>query len=310
MTHEVLIIDDSPAALAVAKARLAREGLSIRCADGGREGLAALEQALPDLVLLDVDMPDISGFQICQRLKSDARTSLVPIIFLTAADDVASKVRGLDLGAVDYVTKPFDAFELRARVRAALRTKRLQDLLVRHADIDPLTELNNRRVLDRRLDACWTRSRAAGAAFCFVIGDIDHFKTVNDTYGHRVGDEVLRAVAASLRDTVRVQDVPGRWGGEEFGIVVPNVSLDAATKVAERCRRAVAAVAIPIDGGEVRVTASFGVAESRPFTSVSQVVEAADAALYRAKDEGRDRVVPAPGVVAAPTPVRLVTPTR
>ncbi|KKL08451.1 hypothetical protein LCGC14_2575720, partial [marine sediment metagenome] len=176
----VLIIDDSPQALAIAKAHLAKEGLEVLCADNGRAGLATAKSCNPDLILLDLEMPDVSGFDVCRALKAAGDVCMVPIIFLTGSEDVEDKVRGLDMGAVDYVTKPFDAFELRARVRAALRTKRLQDLLIEHAQIDPLTELWNRRALMDRLSQEWSRLQRHGGSLAFVMADLDHFKRVND----------------------------------------------------------------------------------------------------------------------------------
>ncbi len=142
---KILVIDDSPDALAVAKARLARENLDVLCAGGGVEGLQIARRERPDVILLDLDMPDMSGFEVCRRLKADAELCMIPVIFLSGSGSLSDKVKGLDLGAVDYVTKPFDGVELQARVRAALRTKRLQDLLTKYAQIDPVTELWNRR---------------------------------------------------------------------------------------------------------------------------------------------------------------------
>ena len=142
---KLLIIDDSEDALEVAKTRLAKENLNICCADGGISGLEMAHTEVPDLILLDLDMPDMCGFDVCRVLKADPELCMVPVLFLSASSTPEDKVRGLDLGAVDYVTKPFDAFELCARVRAALRTKHLQDLLIEHAHIDPLTGLPNRR---------------------------------------------------------------------------------------------------------------------------------------------------------------------
>ena len=154
---KILIIDDSADALAVAKTRLAHEGHEILCAGGGREGLETAGRETPDLILLDVDMPDMNGFEVCRRLKENTATFSTPVIFLSGSGGIDDKVKGLDLGAADFVTKPFDAYELRARVRAVLRTKHLQDLLRECALIDPLTELPNRRALDERLRQEWAR---------------------------------------------------------------------------------------------------------------------------------------------------------
>ena len=293
---KVLIIDDSPDALALAKARLAPEGLDILCAEGARAGLDAAEREKPDLILLDVDMPNISGFELCRILKDDAELCMIPIVFLSGSDSVTDKVRGLDLGAMDYVTKPFDAFELRARVRAALRVKRLQDLLVEHARIDPLTGLPNRRALMDRLGLEWARVERHGGALAVVMGDIDHFKDVNDRYGHAMGDKLLRQVAKAIARQCRQTDMPARYGGDEFIIVAPGSAAEPTLRLAERCRRA--AEQIPFEIGDERIgqTATFGVADAAEATSPESLITAADEALYRGKASGRNIVVVASGV--------------
>jgi len=287
---KVLIVDDSPEALALAKVRLAKEGLELLCADGGRVGLEMARRWRPDLVLLDVNMPDMSGFEVCRELKADQELCMIPVIFLAGSSKPEDKVKGLDLGAVDYVTKPFDAFELRARVNAALRNKHLQDLLIEHAKIDPLTGLSNRRGLMDRLRREWSRIQRYGGALSFVMCDVDHFKRVNDTYGHAVGDRVLEAVAGAIASQCRQTDLPARYGGEEFAIIVPDEAVLGAARLAERCRRAVEAVDAHAQDMRGRVTASFGVADAVGADSPEAVVERADEALYLAKDRGRNRV--------------------
>jgi diguanylate cyclase (GGDEF)-like protein len=215
---------------------------------------------------------------------------MIPVIFLTGSERRDDKIRGLDLGAVDYVTKPFDPFELLARVRAALRTKHLQDLLVQHSQIDPLTELANRRALTERLKQEWARTRRAQGRLAFIMGDVDHFKRVNDTHGHHVGDRVLRHVAGAVAESCRTSDLPARYGGEEFAVVVPDQSVEGAERLAERCRREVELVSVDAEGEAVRVTASFGVADAADAGSPEHLIRLADEALYRAKEAGRNRV--------------------
>lgn len=287
---KVLIVDDSHQALRVAKARLAKEDVDIICADGGRAGLEAARSAKPDLILLDVDMPDMSGFDVCRILKTDPTTSMIPVIFLSGSGETRNKIKGLDLGAVDYVTKPFDAFELRARVRAALRTKRLQDLLVKQSHIDPLTELGNRGALTARLGKEWARRERHGNALAFIMCDLDHFKRINDDHGHGVGDKVLCQVARVIRSGCREMDFPIRYGGEEFAIVVSDECVEGAANLAERCRQGIEDIQLTAEGKIIQVTASFGVADAQRARSTEDLIEQADEALYRAKDGGRNRV--------------------
>jgi two-component system, cell cycle response regulator len=287
---KILIIDDDPDALEVAKIRLAKEGLEILCADGGATGLKIARRDRPDLILLDLDMPDMSGFDVCRNLKADMELCMIPVLFLSGASSPDDKIQGLDLGAVDYITKPFDAFELRARVRAALRTKHLQDMLFEHAHIDPLTGLPNRRALVERLQQEWARIERHGGRLSFIMADLDHFKKINDRYGHEVGDHVLQQVAGAISSQCRETDLPARFGGEEFGIVVPDGNGDTAVHLAERCRREIAKACVAVHDEMVTVTASFGVADVRGASSIEFLLRPADHALYHAKETGRDRV--------------------
>ena len=287
---KVLIIDDDPDALEVAKARLSKEGLDIVCAEGGVAGLKAARIEGPDLILLDLDMPDISGFEVCRNLKADAELCMIPVLFLSGSTTPEDKIFGQDLGADDYVTKPFDAFELRARVRAALRTKHLQDMLFEHAHIDPLTGLPNRRALMERLQQEWARIERHAGRLSFIMADIDGFKGVNDRYGHHVGDKILQQVAGVLSRQCRENDLPARLGGDELAIVVPGDNAAAAVHLAERCRREFAKTCFAVRQDTFAVTASFGVADSVGVTSLGALMRRADEALYRAKEAGRNRV--------------------
>jgi diguanylate cyclase (GGDEF)-like protein len=290
---KVLIVDDSEDSLAIAKARLAGEGVQIITAPDGPGALATARAQRPDLVLLDIDMPGMSGFEVLRRLKADTELCMIPVIFLSGSGGPEAKVQGLDLGATDYVTKPFDAFELRARVRAALRTKRLQDLLLEYARLDPLTALANRRAMEERLAQEWSRLARHGGRLSFLMADIDHFKAVNDRFGHPVGDLVLQDVARAMASHCRQTDLPARYGGEEFALIVPDVPADGAATLAERIRQTVEANSRLAGAAEVRVTVSIGVADSQGRHSPEELVSAADKALYEAKNAGRNRVVSA-----------------
>jgi diguanylate cyclase (GGDEF)-like protein len=297
-TPRVVIIDDSQPIHLLVRARLAGESLELFSADTGTAGLELVRRILPDLVLLDVEMPAPDGFEVCRQLKSDSATIGIPVIFLTGASSTQQKIKGLELGAIDYVTKPFDPAELRARVRAALRLKYLMDLLARKAQIDPLTGLWNRRFLDSRLDEAESLARRSGQPLSCVIADIDHFKSINDRFGHPFGDEVLRGVAGVMSDLVRTEDTLCRFGGEEFVLVLPNTPADGAVNLAERLREQVAGKAFQHKGTSVPVTASFGIAGYDPAATVP-MLDRADQALYAAKKAGRNRVAPTPAPRAA-----------
>jgi diguanylate cyclase (GGDEF)-like protein len=264
-----------------------------------------LKAEKPDLVLLDVDMPDVSGFDLCRTIKSDLELCTTPIIFLSGSGGPEDRVRGLDLGAVDYISKPFDAFELRARVRAALRTKHFQDLLIEYAQIDPLTSLPNRRALHERLAQEWDRLMRHGGRLSFIMVDLDHFKRVNDTYGHSIGDRILQEAAKVLQGQCRKVDLPARYGGEEFAIVVPEVTALEAANLAERCRSGMENVAVKVGAETIKITASFGVSDSNGVGSSDALIELADRALFQAKDAGRNnvRVVAADAEEAARPPL-------
>ncbi len=287
---KILIIDDSPDELAVAKSRLAKECEHILCAESGKAGLETAKQEKPDLILLDVDMPDMSGFDLCRALKADPELCMIPVLFLSGLVSGEDKIRGLDLGGIDYITKPFDSFELQARVRAALRSKNLQDLLIEYAHIDPLTGLPNRRALMERLQLEWMRMERHGQPFSLVMADIDHFKKVNDVYGHIVGDQLLQEIANVFAKRCRKIDMPARYGGDEFAIIVSQATAESTRCMAERCRQEVEKIRLPVNSETIGATATFGVAEAGKSTSPENLIEHADEALYKAKVSGRNKV--------------------
>ena len=296
MPQKVLVIDDSDAIHALLRARLSSEPIELHFASDGEQGLTAAATLLPDLILLDVDMPQPDGFEVCRRLKSDSRTMPIPVVFLTGASSTEEKIKGLELGATDYITKPFDPAELRARVKANLRTKYLMDLLQHKAMIDGLTGLWNRTYFETRLSSELSLARRTRQSLACVMLDLDHFKLVNDRYGHPFGDEVLRCVGQLLTEACRGEDVLCRYGGEEFVVLAPNTTSVQAAELAERIRSGVQAFTWRWQGSAVNVTCSLGVADLRHIPPPS-VVELADAALYEAKNAGRNRVV-----VADPPP--------
>lgn len=289
MPQKVLVIDDSDAIRALVKARLHSEPIELHLASGGQEGLVLAASLQPDLILLDVDMPDPDGFEVCRRLKADSRTMTIPVVFLTGITSSEEKIKGLELGATDYITKPFDPAELRARVRASLRTKYLLDLLARKAMIDGLTGLWNRSYFEARLVSELSLARRARQPLACLMLDLDHFKHINDRHGHPFGDEVLRSIGQLLGEASRNEDVVCRYGGEEFVILAPNTSAEAAAELAERVRSTIERFTWNCRGQDVKVTCSVGVADLQHGTP--SVLELADAALYQAKHAGRNRVV-------------------
>ncbi len=289
MPDTILVIDDSPDIHALVKVRLGKEQVVIRSASDGASGLEAAREIRPDLILLDVDMPERDGFAVCADLKADAATMNIPVIFLTGAATTDDKIRGLELGAADYVTKPFDPAELKARVRASLRTRTLMELLSKKAMIDGLTGLWNRTYLDIHLTIEIASAHRTDQPLSCIMADVDHFKHINDTYGHSFGDELLRTIAALIAANCRTEDIVCRYGGEEFTVLLPRTPLFRAAELAERLRLAIEAQTFTYRDKPIRVTCSFGVANLREASSPS-LVELADAALYTAKRSGRNRV--------------------
>lgn len=291
-SRRVLVIDDSLVIQRLVQARLRNDGFEVLACGGGKEGIDVARNAHPDVILLDVDMPDLNGYETCKALKSDSATSFIPIIFLTSHTKIDDKVKGLDLGAIDYVAKPFDPVELRARVRSAYRTKYLMDLLEQKAQIDGLTGLYNRAHFDRRVREEYDRAKRYNTALAIVLTDVDRFKSVNDTYGHTFGDTVLAEVSEATRALSRTTDVVARYGGEEFVVVLPEQDLSGASTYANRVREMIEALTLEHNGVPVRITSSFGVSSTNEvgYSDVQHLVDAADRALYAAKEAGRNRV--------------------
>jgi two-component system, cell cycle response regulator len=305
MSQKVLLIDDDLEIHELVAARLQDERIELLDAHGGSEGLRKARELEPDLILLDVDMPSPDGFEVCRRLKADLATAGIPIVFLTGASSSEEKIQGLDLGATDYVTKPFDPAELKARVRASLRTKYLLDLLNKKAQIDGLTGLWNRAYFHERLEQEISLARRQQRPVACILADADHFKSINDRFGHPFGDDALRTIASAIAEACRREDVVCRFGGEEFIILTPQTDLAGAAIHAERVRQVVRGKSLSHRGTAVPLTLSFGVAAvaARDFDSdriEAKLIELADAALYRAKQAGRDRVEVAPEISNIP----------
>ena len=252
-----------------------------------------------DLFLISLALRDYDGLRLCSQLRSLERTRQLPLLLIADLEDRKKILRGLDLGVNDYLTRPVDRNELLARVATQLRHKRYADSLrnnvlasIEMAVVDPLTGLNNRRYLETHLSGLVESAIGRGRPCALMILDIDHFKAVNDTHGHAAGDEVLKGFAARVKRVIRTVDLMCRQGGEEFVIVMPDTPLSVALRIAERVRAAVAFEPFDIDNGEnkIAITVSVGLAERGQDGNPENLFRRADAALYRAKNEGRNRV--------------------
>jgi diguanylate cyclase (GGDEF)-like protein len=267
----------------------------LRVAKSGSDALALLDGWAPDLILLDVMMPDMDGYEVCARLQALPQTRATPIIFITSKDAEEDETRGLDLGAVDYVTKPFSLAIVQARIRTHLELKRIRDRLEQLSLLDGLTGLPNRRHLDEHLALAWSQAQRTATPLSAILMDVDHFKAYNDTYGHQAGDACLQQVAAALAGANRRgADLVARYGGEEFAAILPSTDLAGGVERAEALRAAVEALRLPHAHSSAApyVTVSLGVARALPPPegSAERLLEAADHALYQAKHAGRNRV--------------------
>lgn len=318
----ILVVDDHPDNVEIIHARLTNRGFTVETATNGQEALERVRENPPHLILLDVMMPLMDGYEVSRRIKNDDTLPFIPIILVTARDSTQDKVEGLDAGADDYLTKPINFPELEARVRSMLRIKRLQDELdqknrelaranqelelankkLRKLSItDGLTELYNHRHVHELLHEEFERSHRSGDPLAVAMMDLDRFKQVNDTYGHPTGDVILYETAQILRETAREIDMIGRYGGEEFIAILPGTTEEHAAHFAERVRQRVAAHLFRDDSTEVRMTLSAGVAAypEHATDTPDLLIKRADEALYAAKSAGRNRVVRASRVTAS-----------
>jgi diguanylate cyclase (GGDEF)-like protein len=300
MAATVLVAEDSMVIRAVLRRSLEEEGYRVVEASDGQAAIDRCHEDRPDTVLLDIEMPGLNGHEVLAYLQADEELRRIPVVFLTGKTGTDDIVAGLRSGAHDYLKKPFEAAELIARVGAAVRTKLLQDELrdqsaefARMSRIDALTGLYNRRHLEERLREADSAAVRHSRDLCVVMVDIDHFKQVNDTEGHQGGDDVLREFTRRLQAEVRGEDVAGRWGGEEFLVILPETDIAGAATLAERIRASVAAEPFTHGTRRFAVTMSAGCAAG-PAGDTDELIRRADAALYRAKGEGRNRVLAAP----------------
>ena len=292
----VLVVDDQPLNIQMLAQALGGEYL-IKAATSGRAALKICQMAdRPDLVLLDVLMPEMDGHEVCRLLKGDAATRDIPIIFITAKNQALDEEYGFKIGAVDYIAKPFSPVIVQARVRTHLTLKRNIDLLESQAFLDGLTGISNRRRFDRELRGEWNRAIRALTPLSLLIADVDYFKKYNDHYGHGPGDECLREIAGALNSSVqRPADLVARYGGEEFVVLLPVTDQRGVRRVAERIREKIASLRIPHAHSQVaeHVTISLGGYSLVPSAETPHdlLLECADKLLYQAKQSGRNRLL-------------------
>ncbi|GAB6041113.1 diguanylate cyclase domain-containing protein [Endothiovibrio diazotrophicus] len=291
---KILVVDDVVGNVLALRLHLRAE-YEVLAASGGLEALRLACDEQPDLILLDVMMPEIDGYETCRRLKAQADTAEIPVIFVTACDDSHEEQQGFSVGAVDYITKPFNAPVVKARVRTHVELKRQRDLLRTLSFMDGLTGLANRRRFDECLALEWKRCARMEEPLSVIMIDVDHFKRFNDHYGHQAGDDCLRQVAGAVACQVnRPGDLVARYGGEEMVCLLSQTDLEGARRVAERISAAVAELAIPHADSPTAatLTLSQGIACRVPArdTPPEPLIEEADGRLYEAKAAGRNAV--------------------
>jgi diguanylate cyclase (GGDEF)-like protein len=305
--YRILVVDDDPETGRLVRSWFKGQPYDILVAMGGQEGLQYVAAERPDLVLLDLRMPDVDGLAVARRLKGDPSTRAIPVVLLTACRDLDAKVEAFSAGADDYITKPFEFEEMDARVRSMLRRREvvvtlqstIQDLTTTNEELERLlivdekTGLYNFREFRRRLKEEWERAQRYENPLSLVMLDLDHFKQLNDTLGHQAGDRVLKEFAMLVAGGARANDIAARYGGEEFSVILPHTDVAMAVRVAERIRNAVKEFVFIEEESPSRITVSAGVAtypSSPHLDSLDALIRAADLALYEAKRLGRDRV--------------------
>ena len=302
----ILIVDDNPVNNKLLKAVLESRSYAVRIASSGAQALQEIEESIPDLVMLDVMMPEMTGYEVCQIIRRNPKTRSLPIVMLTALDHVLEKVKGIEAGADDFLSKPINQAELFARIQSLLRIsnirKELENNLLHlenQVQYDPLTQCFSRTEIMQRLSIEIDRSQRNKYPCALLALDIDHFKSINDLYGHQAGDEVLINLVRQIKKMLRSIDSVGRIGGEEFLILLPDTTIEAATDIAERLRAAIAkTIHLTSSSTPIQITVSIGIAilnlSHHPDTTrdefLNELVNQADMSMYTAKKNGRNQI--------------------
>ena len=289
----ILIVDDEKANV-VELTNILNTDYKVSAVIDSREAVETAEETMPDIILLDVVMPEMSGYDVIIALKSSEKTKGIPVIFITGLDSDEDEERGLTLGAMDYISKPFHAPIVKIRIRNQIRMLEQFRMIERLSMLDQLTELPNRRSLEAQLNMEWRKALREQKPISILMIDIDKFKNYNDEFGHQQGDAALVAVAGMFRTVLkRPGDFAARWGGEEFIALLPNTNAEGALEVAEQMRSFVENMEIPCQDGRItKITLSVGVNTQTPEHQdvVSEFIRYADEALYEAKRKGRNQV--------------------
>jgi diguanylate cyclase (GGDEF)-like protein len=297
----ILIVDDVQDNLEILGDLLTFDGYNVQTARGGVAALKRVQESRPDLILMDILMPGMDGYEVCAQLKADEATRDIPVVFVSSMTDIESKVKGFKVGGIDYINKPFQHAEILVRVNTHITMLRLRRHLEeqnaeleRLANTDYLTGLYNRRYFFHTAEAEFSKAVRNGYPLAITLIDLDYFKKVNDTHGHLVGDSVLVHIAQLIRSHSREGDVAARYGGEEFILLHPSIDSQNAYHVAERLRKMVEVTPFLHEEDEIGVTLSAGIVDTlvgQKFSRIDDVLGLADKALYRAKEAGRNQVV-------------------
>ncbi|OQX19134.1 MAG: hypothetical protein BWK80_37270 [Desulfobacteraceae bacterium IS3] len=301
----VLIVDDNPKNLQILADMLRNRNYRVAIAKDGFSALKFAFKMTPDLILLDIMMPQMDGFEVCRRLKSHHATKEIPVIFISALNNTADKVKAFKTGGVDYITKPFQQEEVMVRVRTHIELKRSQEELrlsykklqaaynelTLAARTDSLTKLFNRLHIIEKMEAERKKIQNSGKVFSLILSDIDDFKTFNDRYGHDCGDFVLLSVADVMRSKVREEDVVSRWGGEEFLLLLPETDIKGAKLVAEKILQEFSDNVYEYNHYRLKIRMTFGISTYSPAESIDICIKMADEALYQGKKSGKNCIV-------------------